>query len=123
MKKLTALLLMLILMFSVVGCNIPSSNEKEEDVIKADCYVLHVKPDGFVAYINDIGEVYIQYPNALNQIEKFDTVIIEYYETNLIKTDGTYMDVSGERASYSYKIANPKSVRVADPSNGDPVFY
>ena len=123
MKKLTALLLMLILMFSVVGCNIPSSNEKEENVIKAACYVLHVKPDGFVAYINDIEEVYIQYPNALNQIEKFDTVIIEYYETNLIKTDGTYMDVSGERASYSYKIANPKSVRVADPSNGDPVFY
>ena len=122
MKKLTALLLILILMFSVVSCNIPSSNEKEDDVIKADCYVLHVKSNGFVANINDVGTVYIEYPNDLNQIEIFDTVIIEYYETNLIKTNGTYIDVSGERASYSYKIANPKSVRVADPSDGEPVF-
>ena len=122
MKKISALFLILVLMLSIVGCNTSSSNDKEGKIIEAYCYVVHVKSNGFVASINDVGYVYIKCPNAKKQIEKFDTVIIEYYETDLIEKSGTYTDVSGERASYSYKITDPKAVRVADPSKGEPVF-
>ena len=113
-----AVVLVLALMLSMVGCNTSSDDKKKE----AYCYVAHVDSNGFVADIIDVGVAYIEYSNANQEIELFDTVIIEYYETDLIEKSGTYTDVSGERASYSYKITDPKSVRVADPSKGEPAF-
>ena len=113
-----AVVLVLALMLSMVGCN-TSSDDKKKEVY---CYVVYVESNGFVADIIDVGVAYIEYSNANQEIELFDTVIIEYYETDLIEKSGTYTDVSGERASYSYKITDPKAVRVADPSKGEPVF-
>lgn len=121
MKKCTALLLVLVLTFSLVGCN-TSSGEPDEEAIKAYCYVGYVDSNGFVADIGDIGKVYIEYPNAKEQIELFDTVVLEYYESKLTETDGTYIGVAGGTETYSYTLKSPKSLRVADPSKGEPVF-
>lgn len=122
MKKLTALLLVMILIFSMIGCNNPSSNDRNGDVIEVSCYVTCVKFNGFVAHIYDVGYVFVKYANAKKQIDVFDTVIVEYYENELIEKNGTYVDVSGERMNYSYMIKSPVSARIADPSKGEPVF-
>ena len=121
MRKLTFFLATL-LAFSMMGCSTPFSNREDEKVIKADCYVVCVKPNGFVASINGVGDVFIKYANAKEQIDVFDTVIVEYYETDLIEKNGAYVDARGERARYSYQIKSPKSIRVADPSKGELVF-
>ena len=144
MKKLTALFLTIILIFSMVGCNQPSTSNGEgntttentndennfiktnvngeSDATTAYCYVLEVTANGFVANINGVGDVFIKYANAKQHIEEFDTVIVEYYKANLIEKAGTYTDPSDEKATYSYTVASPISVRVADPSKGEPVF-
>ena len=117
----------------MVACNQSSTSNDGSNSIKTDindesdattayCYVLNVTANGFVAGINGVGDVFVKYDNANQHIELFDTVILEYYETDLIEKSGTYTDVLGERASYSYKITDPKSVRVADPSKGELVF-
>ena len=121
-KKLTALFWTIILIFSMVGCNQPSTSNGESDATTAYCYVLGVTADGFVANINGVGDVFIKYANAKQHIEEFDTVIVEYYKANLIEKAGTYTDPSNEKATYSYTVASPISVRVADPSKGEPVF-
>ena len=108
----------LALMLSMVGCN-TSSDDKEKE---AYCYVVHVESNGFVADIIDVGVAYIEYSNANQEIELFDTVIIEYDEADLIEENGTYTGITGESASFSYKITNLNSVRVADPSKGEEVF-
>ena len=108
----------LALMLSMVGCN-TSSDDKEKE---AYCYVVHVESNGFVADIIDVGVAYIEYSNANQEIELFDTVIIEYDESELIEENGTYTDITGGSASFSYKITNLNSVRVADPSKGEEVF-
>ena len=108
----------LALMLSMVGCNTSSDDKKKE----AYCYVVHVESNGFVADIIDVGVAYIEYSNANQEIEIFDTVIIEYDEADLIEENGTYTDITGESASFSYKITNLNSVRVADPSKGEEVF-
>ena len=113
----------LALMLSMVGCNTSSDDKKKEDEKKeAYCYVVHVESNGFVADIIDVGVAYIEYSNANQEIELFDTVIIEYDESELIEENGTYTGITGESASFSYKITNLKSVRVADPSKGEEVF-
>ena len=108
----------LALMLSMVGCNTSSDDKKKE----AYCYVVHVESNGFVADIIDVGVAYIEYSNANQEIEIFDTVIIEYDEADLIEENGKYTVITGESASFSYKITNLKSVRVADPSKGEEVF-
>lgn len=113
-----AVVLVLVLMLSMVGCN-ASSDDKEKE---AYCYVVHVESNGFVADIIDVGVAYIEYSNANQEIELFDTVIIEYDEADLIEENGTYTGITGESASFSYKITNLNSVRVADPSKGEEVF-
>lgn len=113
-----AVVLVLALMLSMVGCNTSSDDKKKE----AYCYVVHVESNGFVADIIDVGVAYIEYSNANQEIELFDTVIIEYDEADLIEENGTYTGITGESASFSYKITNLKSVRVADPSKGEEVF-
>ena len=122
MKKLTALFLTIILIFSMVGCNQPFTSNGESDATTAYCYVLGVTANGFVAHINGVGDVFIKYANAKQHIEEFDTVIVEYYKANLIEKAGTYTDPSDEKATYSYTVASPISVRVADPSKGELVF-
>ena len=144
MKKLTAVFLTIILIFSMVGCNQPSTSNDEgntttentndendstktninggRDTTTADCYVLGVTANGFVASINGVGDVFVKYSNANQHIELFDTVIVEYYEADLIEKAGTYTDPGDEKATYSYTVASPISVRVADPSKGEPVF-
>ena len=99
-----------------------SPSNDQTNTITAYCYVLCVKSDGFVANINDVGDVFIKYANAKQHIEVFDTVIVEYDKADLEEKSGTYTDVSGEKATYSHKLTNPKNVRVADPSKGDLVF-
>ena len=113
-----AVVLVLALMLSMVGCNTSSDDKKKE----AYCYVVYVESNGFVADIIDVGVAYIEYSNANQEIELFDTVIIEYDEADLIEENGTYTDITGESASFSYKITNLNSVRVADPSTGEEVF-
>lgn len=122
MKKLTAVFLIIILIFSMVGCNQPSTSNDEGNTTTADCYVLGVTANGFVASINGVGEVFVKYSNANQHIELFDTVIVEYYEADLIEKAGTYTDPGDEKATYLYTVASPISVRVADPSKGEPVF-
>ncbi len=55
MKKLTFFLATL-LAFSMMGCSKPSSNREDEKVISADCYVVCVKSNGFVASINGVAD-------------------------------------------------------------------
>ena len=120
MKRILLTVLAIMLCLTIFsGCNSSSNDGK---LIEAYCYVTCVKYDGFVAHINDVGYVFIKYANAKKQFEVFDTVIVEYYDTDLIEKNGTYTDHSGEKGTYSYKIAKPQNVRVADPSNGEPVF-
>ena len=133
MKKLIALIFTVILIFSMVACNQPSTSNDESNSIKADingesdattayCYVLNVTANGFVAGINGVGDVFVKYANANQHIELFDTVILEYYENDLIEKVGTYTSPGDEKATYSYTVASPISVRVADPSKGELVF-
>lgn len=78
--------------------------------------------DGFIAYINGIGNVFIKYDAAGSKIQVFDTVVVEYDSEDLVVENGQYIDVAGENVTYSYKLNNPESVRKADPSKGEPVF-
>ncbi|MBO5043232.1 MAG: hypothetical protein J6D87_09725 [Clostridia bacterium] len=82
-------------------------------------YVLYVSEDGFVAHINAYGNVFVKNKGS-DAIDVFDTVIIEYYEANLFRESGSF-DIAGEIEQYSYML-EAISVRVADPSKGDPVF-
>lgn len=83
-------------------------------------YVLYVSEDGFVAHINAYGNVFVKNKGS-DSIDIFDTVIIEYFEANLFSESGSF-DIAGEPTEqYSYTL-EAISVRVADPSKGDPVF-
>ena len=124
MKKYIACLLIVMLVISMVGCSI--SGKKV-----AYCYVRAVSPDGFLAGMYDpeglktISKgVYIPYPDADKSFCEYDTVVIEYDEADLTalnaKVPGSMdMDVVYR---YQYLLSNVKSVRLADPSKGEPTF-
>ena len=141
MGKITILFLMIALILTAGGCVSDSSGDDDsvdangtstevttalEDEsaarIESYGYVVSVKPNGFVASIDDVGYVYIRYDGAKDEIELYDTVIVEYSSADLIEKNGLYMGSDGEIERYSYQIKEPRRVRVADPSNGEPVF-
>ena len=141
MEKITILFLMIALILTAGGCASDSSGDDDsvdangtstevttalEDEsaarIESYGYVVSVKRNGFVASINEIGYVYIRYDGAKDEIELYDTVIVEYSSADLIEKNGFYMGSGGEIERYSYQIKEPRRVRVADPSNGEPVF-
>ena len=141
MEKITILFLMIALILTAGGCASDSSGDDDsvdangtstevttalEDEsaarIESYGYVVSVKRNGFVASINEIGYVYIRYDGAKDEIELYDTVIVEYSSADLIEKNGLYMGSDGEIERYSYQIKEPRRVRVADPSKGEPVF-
>ena len=141
MEKITILFLMIALILTAGGCASDSSGDDDsvdtngtstevttalEDEsaarIESYGYVVSVKRNGFVASINEIGYVYIRYDGAKDEIELYDTVIVEYSAADLIEKNGLYMGSGGEIERYSYQIKEPRRVRVADPSKGEPVF-
>lgn len=118
MKKIVALILAFILTLALVACG----TSPEGETIKTYGYVSYVESDGFVAYINDIGLVFVKYSGANRKIDAFDTVIIEYYEDDLVEKSGIYVNNSGEMESYTHKIKKVKEARPADPANDELVF-
>jgi len=122
-KRLLSFVLMLVCVLAFSGCkdNIAKTKYKG-DTAKSYCYVSYVSSDGFVADINDLGRVFVEYANADDNIELFDTVIVEYSTDDLIEENGSYVAITGNEDHWSYRIQNPKKVRVADPSKGEPVF-
>ena len=97
-----------------------TTDPQSETRLTAYGYVLYVAEDGFVASINGLGDVFVKDMDTYS-IEIFDTAIIKYYEDNLLKESGTFIDRLGETRQYSYTL-KASSVRIADPSNGDLVF-
>lgn len=123
MKKLISLVLVLVCVLTFAGCkNDIAKSESKGDTVKSYCYVTYVTTDGFAANINDIGCVFIEYADAKDQIELFDTVVVEYHADDLIKENGSYIGVAGNEEVWSYRIKDPQNVRVADASKGEPVF-
>ena len=123
MKRSLAFVLVLVCILAFSGCKDDIAETKYKgDSAKSYCYVSYVTSDGFVAGINDIGRVFVEYANADEDIKLFDTVIVEYGTDDLIEENGSYVAITGNEARWSYRIKNPKKVRVADPSKGEPVF-
>ncbi len=127
MKKLTTFVLILTLLLSFAGCdseetdstsNTIESKTELTGVTESYSYVQWTYQSGFIASINGIGRVFIEYDNADSEFKMFDTAIVEYDSSDLVEESGSFGDYEG----YSYKIKSPKSVRKADPSKGEPVF-
>ena len=83
-------------------------------------YVVCLKEDGFIADIESLGYVYVQYADP--EIKVFDTVIIEFSETDLISANGSFLTIDGRERSYSYMLQTLKSIRFPDPTKGEPTF-
>ena len=122
LKKIIAFFLSLLLTLTITSCKESTPQDSSGDITESYCYVSYVTTNGFAAHINDIGCVFIEHKNANKQIELFDTVIVKYHTSDLTEDNGSYIGVAGEKETYSYRIKNPKSVRLADPSKGEPVF-
>ena len=141
MKKLATLFLAGALLFGTAGCGMGASEKAQssdgygtsvresaetgkqiEELVESYCYVVCVKRNGFIVSINDVGYVYIRYAHAKDEIEIYNTVIVEYDPADLMEQSGIYIGSAGEIEEYSFKLQNPRSVRIADPSKGEPVF-
>ena len=112
MKKWIALFITLILCVSVLfGC---------ADVQKKYCRVVCVREDGMILDIEQLGYVYVKTANGDFAI--LSTVVMEFSESDLKPANGTFLKFDGSEQNYSYIIETPKSIRLADPTAGEPTF-
>ena len=76
--------------------------------------------EGFVVWIEDIGNVYIaQFTDGV-KITPLGTVVMEFHESDLVSERGTFIDCFGEEQEYSYILEKPKSIRL--PTENEPTF-
>lgn len=124
MKKLYALFLALVLIFSLIACNDTNDKNKTEasetDVVFV--YVAAVTENGFVGSVNDLGRVFVEYSDNDTLIELFDTVYVKYNKENLEERQGTFTHITGSEDTYKYVIKDPITVRQSDPSKGEPLY-
>ena len=122
MKRAVFLIITIILCVALFeGC----AKDVTEVVTQGEfCRVLCIKEDGIVVEIpdTDLGYVYVKYTNADLEIEPLDTVVIEFSESDLKSANEKFTDFFGEELTYLNILENPKSIRLADPSIGEPTF-
>lgn len=122
MKRAVFLIITIILCVALFeGC----AKDATEVVTQGEfCRVLCIKEDGIVVEIpdTDLGYVYVKYTNADLKIEPLDTVVIEFSESDLKSENEKFTDFFGEELTYLNILENPKSIRLADPSIGEPTF-
>ena len=122
MKRAVFLIITIILCVALFqGC----AKDATEVVTQGEfCRVLCIKEDGIVVEIpdTDLGYVYVKYTNADLEIEPLDTVVIEFSESDLKSANEKFTDFFGEELTYLNILENPKSIRLADPSIGEPTF-
>lgn len=112
MKRILFIILAMVLCLSLFsGCA----------TTKAYCYVRRVTEDGIITNIDNLGSVFVKYENAQQSIKPYDTVVIKYKDINLTKTSG-YIVIKEEKVFYSYILEEVQSLRLSDPSKGEPLF-
>ena len=98
------------------------SEAESAEFIESYCYVICVRTNGLIVSVNDVGYIYVHCSDAKDRFKRYNTVVVEYAPDDLEEKRGFYMDDGGEIGQYSFKIKNPRGVRLADPSRGEPVF-
>ena len=113
MKKLLALL---IAALCLPACAFnPAEKVNQDNFYRVEC----ICENGFIAQNSSPDKIFVKYPQT-DQFEEYDTVYIEFDESDLIPGSGTYSDSYGYEISYSYVLENPKTVRLAGP--GEPTY-
>ena len=105
-----------------VMCRVLEKSEEVNEAKKSYLYIASVTEDGFVGSCNELGRVYVKYPDADKEIELFDTIVVEYYASDLKEEEGTFVHITGSPDKYLYKIDDPIVVRHSDPSRGEPLY-
>ena len=105
-----------------VMCRVLEKSEEVNEAKKSYLYIASVTEDGFVGSCNELGRVYVKYPDADKEIELFDTIVVEYYASDLKEEEGTFVHITGNPDKYLYKIDDPIVVRHSDPSRGEPLY-
>ena len=99
------------------GCS--QSTEKVETRSEF-CRVLCVMDDGFVVWIEDIGNVYVKQFAAGVKISPLGTVVMEFSKDDLEPANEKFIDCFGEQQSYLHILENPRSIRL--PTENEPTF-
>lgn len=85
-------------------------------------YVAYTDENGFMGSINGLGRVYIEYPDANEKLEAFDTVRVTWKPEDLREESGTVTSpITGNPDMYEFIIA-PSSVRKAIQWLGEPLY-
>lgn len=120
MRKTMFFLMAIILCLGMLcGCEKETSGQ-EAQVKEVPFRVECVKEDGFGAYMQDFGHVYVKYPNANGELKEYDTVYITYSEDDLKRSSGTYLAFSYEETTYTHVLENVKSLRF--PNSDEPTY-
>lgn len=118
MKKAFVFIFSVMLCFAFfVGC---SQYNEQSEAQSESCRVLCVMDDGFVVWIEDIGNVYVKQLPANVKISALGTVVMEFYQRDLVSASGTFTDYFGKEQNYSYILENPKGIRL--PTENEPTF-
>lgn len=123
MRKLIAILLSVIMIFSLVvftGCDEDEQGTDENDQIRSEfVYVLWVGENSFIAGLINDEKTWIKCEGIGDEIDVFDTVLVEYDINAVEKSMG--LSENGEDLYY-YIIHKVVNVRLADPDKGEHLF-
>ncbi|MBQ8684210.1 MAG: hypothetical protein IJ518_06825 [Clostridia bacterium] len=82
--------------------------------------VVSVKEDGIVVDMYKNGYIYVKLTDSSLKIRQLETVAMEFAESDLIPTSGTFQNFDGRELHYSYVLEKPKSIRLT--TAGEPTF-
>lgn len=120
MKKTFALMLTTALCLIILaGC---SHDDAKPDSSGTFCRVVCLEEDGLIVDMENVGYVYVKNIPGDLEIKLLDTVVIDFSEDGLKSEVGEFNAFDGRELSYSYVLENPKSIRLADSSAGEPTF-
>ena len=116
MKKIFFLTLALMFCFTVfTGC-------ASDDIAEKLYRVESIEEDGIIVLKSAEEYIFVKYTDANLEIELHDTVVIDFSDSDLKPANGKFIAFDGSEHRYSYILENVKSIRLADPSKGEPTF-
>ena len=118
MKKTMGLLLVLALSLAVfAGC---TQAAQQADIQEKRCRVEGLEENAMFVFMSDVGYVRIQCEQVNLELKQWDTVVVEFSESDLKQETGTYRSFAGAEQEYTYVLTQAKSMR--HPQPGEPTF-
>ena len=116
-KAILVTLILALCLAAFAGC---TRGDAQADLLEKSCRVEGMEENALYVYMSDVGYVRIACQQTNLELKQWDTVVVEFSQSDLKEESGSYQTFGGGEQEYTYVLMQVKSMR--HPQPGEATF-